>query len=1048
MQNQAIYPTKSDLPQQSPLVKKTVNWVLILVVTIGGYYFGAQLGSTLTVPGTNIGYIWPPVGISLALMLLFGYRIWPAIAIAAFVTDLPFLIGTLPLKNAILAASGQTLADVLEVVLGVYLITRIVSDQKIFYRVGSLFKFVLAVTISQLVSAAINISSLYFGESVQWSLVGELVWSYWISNIVSILIITPLILVWWRTRKIPSIKVVLLNVIFFLATILGTVIIFSFHTPGRNDYFEYFTFLFVIFAAFVLGQNGVTMVTAIVATITVLATSTGNGPFLYSASIDSLLTLEIYLATLSISGLIVASVLSERKQSELSLRSSEQLYRTLVKTLPEGIAVTDLNGNITFASDQLLTIYGSSTYLDAADSSAMNWIAPESRNKALENIQRLYKNDPNPDTQYTLVRKDGTRFFGEITGSVLFDNDDRQIGLVTLHRDITERKIAEDILIRQVAFDKMLTGILTRFASSPQSEIDSCVRTGLQEIATFIGANQAYISMISTDHKTWGITHEWHARELVGINTTTTRIPFGTRPWEESMLLARDLVKINTLDDFPPEASDDRRQAEAEGVKSILSIPMSSMDENVTGSVTLRSHGTQKTWTDREIDRFKMVVDTIASILERKQTQIALTQESQLNASMAELSQQLLVASSIQEIAEITLQKAQTLTGSKYGVVGYIDRQTGLFINPPLSSGGWSDFSSTKDQAVLDRIANLSGEVLQTRQPILTNELADWHNYSKLNEGKIVLKRFLSVPGLHGDALVGQISLANANRDYSENDLLVIARLASIFALGIRHAQAEDEVRRLNMELEQRVHERTQELEIANKELESFSYSISHDLRAPLRAIDGLSRIAEEEFGTSVPPEAARLLSSIRTNTHRMGHLIDDLLKFSRMSRLPLKVELVNQNMLVENALLTLADQQTDRQIEIKVNDLPECFGDPSLLLQVWINLLSNALKFTRQSTPTLIEIGSRATQEDGHVYYYVMDNGVGFDMQYAGKLFGVFQRLHNESDFEGTGVGLALVARIIHRHGGRIWAESKPGAGSTFSFTIESDQEAQVLPK
>jgi signal transduction histidine kinase len=225
------------------------------------------------------------------------------------------------------------------------------------------------------------------------------------------------------------------------------------------------------------------------------------------------------------------------------------------------------------------------------------------------------------------------------------------------------------------------------------------------------------------------------------------------------------------------------------------------------------------------------------------------------------------------------------------------------------------------------------------------------------------------------------------------------------------------------------------ELESLNRELESFSYSVSHDLRAPLRAIDGFSRILLEDHAAQLSPEAGRLLGVVRERAQRMGRLIDDLLRFSQLSRQELELAEIDMTALVGSIVRDLQLDATHNGAEVVATPLPGARGDAGMLRQVWINFISNALKYSSRAPHPKVEIGGR---DDGtERVYWVRDNGVGFDMAYVGRLFGVFQRLHRTEDFEGTGVGLAIVQRVVVRHGGRVWAEGKPDAGATFYFSL-----------
>src|SRR5438552_900596 len=307
------------------------------------------------------------------------------------------------------------------------------------------------------------------------------------------------------------------------------------------------------------------------------------------------------------------------------------------------------------------------------------------------------------------------------------------------------------------------------------------------------------------------------------------------------------------------------------------------------------------------------------------------------------------------------------------------------------------------------------------------------------------------VPLVARDRTLGAITFASENpaRRYTESDLQFAEDLARRAALGIDNARLysgtqkalrevqskTDEIQRLNGELEQRVRDRTAELEMMVKELEAFTYSISDDMRGPLRAIDGFSRVLVEEYQDKLDKEGKRLLHIIRTNARSISELINGLLTFSHLGRQPLDQVDINMEELAKSAFDELQAANKERSVLIELQALPPAFGDRNMIRQVFYNLISNAFKFTRPKQNPTIEIGF---QDSGNQHtYYVRDDGVGFDMQYSPKLFGVFQRLHSVDEFEGAGVGLALVQRIVLRHGGKVWAEGKVNEGATFYFSL-----------
>ncbi len=261
-----------------------------------------------------------------------------------------------------------------------------------------------------------------------------------------------------------------------------------------------------------------------------------------------------------------------------------------------------------------------------------------------------------------------------------------------------------------------------------------------------------------------------------------------------------------------------------------------------------------------------------------------------------------------------------------------------------------------------------------------------------------------------------------------------LQQYAAMVSTGLERVRLGEALAQTNGQLEQ--------LEAANRELEAFSYTISHDLRAPLRAVSGFTSILFEEYADAMPAEARGYLKRVKDSGDHMGHLVDDLLAFSRLGRQAVRTQRVSIRGIVDRALQELSPALDGRQVEVVIGELPNAECDAALVEQVFVNLLSNAFKYSRRREHARVEVGILEANAAEGPTYFVRDNGAGFDMDYAGKLFGVFQRMHRSEDFEGTGVGLAIVHRIIERHGGRIWAEAKVDAGATFYFTLKGAQQ------
>jgi signal transduction histidine kinase len=315
-------------------------------------------------------------------------------------------------------------------------------------------------------------------------------------------------------------------------------------------------------------------------------------------------------------------------------------------------------------------------------------------------------------------------------------------------------------------------------------------------------------------------------------------------------------------------------------------------------------------------------------------------------------------------------------------------------------------------------------------QVIETRNLPDSpHRTALLASGVLT---YMAVPMIVRDELIGALSFGGEAAEFPGEQVEIAREVAAQLAIAVSHARLQERVRRQAEHLEARVQERTAELEAANRELEAFSYSVSHDLRAPVRAMNGFARILAESHAQALDAEGLRLLDVIIESSRHMGELIDDLLRFAKLSRDALSCAPIDMTLLARECWNGI---EGSAKADLRLSTLPSAYADPAMIRQVWVNLLANALKYTGREAAPCVEVS--ASRTDGEVIYCVRDNGVGFDMRYYDKLFGVFRRLHGQEEFPGTGVGLAIVHRVVTRHGGRVWAEGRVGQGAAFFFGL-----------
>ncbi len=757
----------------------------------------------------------------------------------------------------------------------------------------------------------------------------------------------------------------------------------------------------------------------------------------------------VLVALFLILSAVAIYLLSQTLQDSLrKAKTAELRWRSLVNSIPDVVVIIDKRGKIEWlnrATPQMSAFY--------IGKSAFEVLSRSERGFSQTELDFVLAGNTFTSEAELLTSGGETRWYSVSLGPV-YQPDGSISGVIAVVRDIQERKDAEAELHQSREALRVQTRQLETLQEisrgvSTLKDLSGTLRLVLEQMQAALPLDGFVVTLYDQETNMLSFPLVYDEGEIYQEEPT----PLYPQNVVADAIYGRKTHILNRSEEQiqNPSTPTQKRLGTKKVSASVLTAPMI-VHDRVIGALSAHSYSCN-TYNDEHAAILSGAANQIAIAIENARLYETSRARAEQMATLNEIGRSISTLRDLHGVLESAYHLLRHVLALDVFYIALYHPESQMISYPIVVDDGQKyneEATPLIPEALLTKtiltgqayLVNRSREEIARRQANLPAQNA-------LGQTSKVSASLMIAPLQFGGKSLGAISAQSYQLNaYAGDDLELLTGAATQVAIAIENARlytavqkelterkrAEAEVRKLNAELEARVRLRTKELEAANKELASFTYTVSHDLRAPIRGIHGLTHIVLEEFEKDLPAKAITHINRVQSNAQQMGRLIDELLAFTHLGRQPLRLTNLDMTAL-SHAVIGELMKKESRRIDFSVRELPEAYGDYALIRQALTNLLSNAIKFTSRQEFPRVEIGS--LQQDGEIVYFVRDNGVGFDMAYVGKLFGVFERLHRQDEFEGIGVGLAMVRRIITKHGGRVWAEGKINEGATFFFTL-----------